>query len=174
MNMNGVEKYKDFRFRPKRWDRKLMGREYSDFLLCCLRSEAGKEVDDTIIFNENAPIDLVWQDLLLGLEAKRFDKTTFRNDGHAIAWIKQQFLERFIDYRKETGQNLKIGILCVTEKRWSIEVDNWLKAQGKYLIETGSINSIAERQIAEEAFIDQLTNILAEVCKNSNSILEVA
>jgi len=169
--MNGVEKYKDFRFRPKREDRKAMGREYSDFLLDCLRSEAGKEVDDTIIFRENSPIDFVWKDLFLGLEAKRFGRTVFRNDAHAKAWIKQQFLERFVDYRRETGQALKIGILCVTEKRWSIEVDNWLKWMGYYLIETGQIDSIPERQIAEQKFLGQFTDILAEVCSGIGALL---
>ena len=109
MEYEGNEKYKDFRDRQKRGDRKAMGREYSDFLLECLRSEAGKEVDDTIIFRENSPIDLVWKDLLLGLEAKRLKKTAFRNDGHARAWLRREGMSRFTDYERKTG---KAGQSC--------------------------------------------------------------
>jgi hypothetical protein len=171
--MDGVGKYKDFRDRPKREDRKAMGREYSDFLLGCLRSEAGKEVLDDIIFFENNPVDLVWSDLSLGIECKRLVKTTFRNDGHAMAWLRREVISRFIEHARETGKPLNTRILCVSEKKWSLEVNNWFMSKGYCLIETGQIDSIVERMIAEGIFIDKFAEILSRVCKNGNSDLEV-
>src|SRR3990170_9104260 len=169
--MDGVEKYKHFSDRRKREDRKIMGREYSDFLLDCLSSEIGEDARDIIIFRENSPVDLVWKALSVGLEAKRFRKTKFRNNGHVKAWLKREYLSRFDDYERETGLNLKTRILCVTERRWSSEVDAWLRGQGHFLIETGSIDSIAEKQIAKESFLEQFGDILAQIC-GSGSMLE--
>ena len=164
----------EFAKRPKRWDRKLMGKEYSDFLLNCLSSEIGEDVRNIIVFKENSPIDLVWEALSLGLEAKRFRKTKFRNDGHAKAWLKTEYLSRFDDYERETGLNLRTRILCVTERLWTSEVDRWLRLQGHFLIETGSIDSIAEKQVAKELFIEQFSEILAQICSSRKvNVLEI-
>jgi len=150
--------------RPKREDRKLLGREYSDFLLSCLKSEAGKEVEDYIIFQENCPVDLAWDDLSLGIEAKRLKKTTFRNSGHAKAWLRREVIDRFFDYARETGKILSTRILCVSEIKWSKEVSEWLESLGYFLIETGQIDKIWERAIAEKVFLNQFVDILAKVC----------
>jgi hypothetical protein len=162
--MNGDWKYKDFKDRPKRGNRKVMGREFSDFLLSCLRSEAGKDIDKDIIFFENSPVDLVWESLSIGIECKRLVLTKFRNDGHAKAWLRREFISRFTDYAKKRGKILNNRILCVSEKKWSIEVDNWLMSKGYFLIETGQIDSIAERIVAEAVFMDKFVDILSEVC----------
>lgn len=158
-----------FAERPKREGRKVMGREYTDFLLNCLKSQAGDEIEDVIVFRENSPIDLVWRDLSLGLEGKRFMKTKFKNDGHVRAWLKQEFFERFPMYQKDTGLNLRVRILCITKKPegWSSKVDEWLARKGYYLLVTGGIDFEYERERATLAFIDQFTDVLFDIAEGT-------
>jgi len=168
-----MERFKgnaSFSERPKRGDRKRMGKEYTDFLLNCLSSEAGKEINDEIVFRENSPVDLVWINLNLGVECKRLKKTQFHNSGHAKAWLRREVISRFIDYARETGKILSIRILCVSEIKWSKEVSEWLESLGYFLIETGQIDKIWERAIAEKVFLNQFTDILTKVYRGVKQI----
>jgi hypothetical protein len=158
--------YKYFKNRAKRSDKKAIGREYSDCLLSCLSKCAGKEIDNEFVFSENSPVDFVWDYLSLGVECKRLKSTVFLNDGHAKAWLRSEFVNRFHDYSRETGNILNVGVLCVTEKKWSSEVDLWLRNLGYYVIETGQIDSNLERQKAESVFFEELTDVLLDIVEN--------
>ena len=162
----GEAKYKYFKNRAKRSDRKAMGRDYTNCLLSCLSKYAGKEIENQFVFSENSPVDFVWDSLSLGVECKRLIATVFLNDGHTKAWLRSEFVNRFHDYARETGNILNIGVLCVTEKKWSSEVDSWLRNLGYYVIETGQIDSDFERQKAKAVFFEKFTDILLDVVEN--------
>jgi hypothetical protein len=180
-------KVRDFACRPKWKARKRMGRVYSDFLLNCITSRAGNGIEEQIEFRENSPVDIVWfwegkdAKLSLGIEAKRLRKTTFRNIGHAKAWFKSEVVSRFFDYARETGKKIDTKIVSVTEVNWeegSLDEQKQLRKQlvgflndyGVYLIETGQIDTIVERTIAEGLFLSQFVAILSDACKASDFV----
>lgn len=168
----GNGRFKVFRGRPKWEARKELGREYTDFLIGCLRDVAGSEVGLQIVFDENCPVDFVWEYLLLGMEGKRLRKTRFRNDGHARAWLKREFLDRFAECAKEYGIVLEHRILCCTERFWSSEVDSWLEAGGARVIYTGQIDTIAERELARENFVRDFVEVVWQICEEEKEPLK--
>lgn len=171
---SGKLKSVSFAQRPKRENRKMEGRQYTDFLLGCLVSVAGVSILEQVEFSENSPVDITWLwvgeyvGLSLGMECTRLQRTRFVNDGMAKAWLWGEKMSRFNDYERETGKELKTKIICVSEKKWSQEVDKWVEDMGFYLIDTGQINTYWQREIAMRQFLFDFGGILERTCKGES------
>jgi hypothetical protein len=156
----------NFSKRRKSPAKKVIGKQYTDFLRNCLVSVTGEDLDRQLVFAENSPVDFVWCLLSLGMECKRLMATKKKNDGSSKAWLKREFIDRFTEYTQNTGKILNARILCVTEKKWSSNVDAWLVNQGYYVLETGQIENALQKAIASKKFFDGFTDVLVDIVKD--------
>jgi hypothetical protein len=147
----------------KHADRKRFGKKYTNFLASVLNARAQTDVSTEIVFSENSHVDFVWRDLSLGMECKRFENTKYVN----MAWLAKNVVQRFIDYHVNTGIVLTAKILCVTERKWERKEEIWLVNQGFYIIETGPIDTVSQRNNAELIFFEKFTDVLLDIANKA-------
>jgi hypothetical protein len=126
-----------------------MGREFEMSLISGFNS---LELRDEIFYDSKGKIDFTWSRWLTELEAKRFVKTKWVNK----AWLWRYVVKRF-------SPTAKHRFLIASKKVWGMEEDSYLESEGVKVIITGGIDSMEEKKMAVDVFIDKIVDFVIEL-----------
>lgn len=138
---------------------------YELFLLRECISELG--LNEQIVYQPARPIDFVWSYLGLWMEAKRLVKTKYVNR----VWLMKNVVERFSEEAMLRGEEPKVKVVVVTQRKWDGSEELFLQSEGIRVIETGQIGTAREKEKAKEAFIEGFSDLVWEIC--TPQVLEV-
>jgi len=107
-------------------------------------------------------VDFKWDSISAELELKRLVKTKYCD----CAWLKSRIVDRFTD------KNVRFRLAVVTEKKWGLIEEEYLRAENILVIETGQINSKLEEKQAKAKFIDGIIDLIIAECELEKSLRE--
>ena len=100
----------------------------------------------------NGRIDFKWDSIGAELEAKRLVDTEYCD----CAWIKEQIIDRFTD------KNVKFRVAVITERKWGKKENDYLDANGIFVIETGQICTKRQQKRAMNEFKNGIADLIIE------------